>query len=251
MMAQQKPLIIIPCYNLKEESFRILVESLLYQKNIDYFICFAVDNCPKSLDIVDKFLPYLKNNEIIVRYSSKRLYALGNIVKSLYMLRADQVSWVGIVDGDDYLIDDLALKKIQECYCNGADIVWSNFLWDGKKSNLCQSFPKDADPYSYPWVSSHLKTFNLSLFLEVPVPNFLDNELKFYKRAYDHAIMLPMLWLAKIRNKKTFHLNEYLYYYNNSNSSLPSDENTSGVFENSVASSIRARHFTEKFFLLP
>ena len=132
-------------------------------------------------------------------------------------------------------------------YADGSSVV-DKFLWDGKESNLCQKLPERQNPYNYPWVSSHFRTFSLSLFYEVPIPNFIHENNSFYPRCYDHALMLPMLYLCYKYGLKTQFIDRYLYYYDNSGSSTPSEEHTQGRFESSLSHSIRSRGFNTNLF---
>ena len=75
--------------------------------------------------------------------------------------------------------------------------------------------PQNINPYQYPWVSSHLKTFKVNVFKKISKQNFQDLDNKWFERGYDQALYLPILFLAR----KSKYLNEICYLYRiNSNS---------------------------------
>jgi hypothetical protein len=244
------PLILLPSFNLSDDNVFKLMKSLINQNNTNFIAIACVDACSKTRVSFEKFA---KNNfipfQFKIFYSKKRLKALHNIVRSLYLCNPAFISWVGIIDGDDYLASVDAVDLIDQEYQAGAKVVWSNFLWDGVPSQLCQSLPKGVDPYSYKWVSSHWRTFSLELFYSVPMENFFDENGCFFPRCYDHALMLPILYICQVNLLATKFLPQNLYYYNNINSSIPASEHTKGYQENKIASYIRSRGFVKSQFV--
>lgn len=239
-----KPLIIVPSYNSDFAATRQLVSSLRCQSVQKFRVIFAIDNCLKSylstLKVLNDTEPTF---EYVVKPSARRRFALGNIVATIFTSQYLDTSWVGILDGDDHLLTPNVIETFNAVYQQGAHVAWSNFLWDGNPSNVSRSFPQNANPYLYPWVSSHFKTFSYQLFLSVPVGNYLDADGRFFRRCYDHALMLPLLWLCSKYNLATKYIPQPLYYYNNTNSSIPASEHTKGTQENSIAHFIRSRGY--------
>ncbi len=81
--------------------------------------------------------------------------------------------------------------------------------------NISRELPEKINPYQYPWVSSHLKTFKVNVFKQIKEENFKDLDGNWFERGYDQALYLPILLLAKDRK----FLNEICYLYRiNSNS---------------------------------
>lgn len=239
-----KPLIIVPSYNTNPASTHQLIYSLQSQANQDFRVIFAVDKCQKSLDSIIQATKKINPSfEYCIKFSSRRRFALANIVITLFAAKYIDTSWVGILDGDDHLLSSDVIDIFNFEYLQGANVAWSSFLWDGQPSNVSQAFPQRTDPYKYPWVSSHFKTFSYNLFLSVPISNYLDADGNFLRRCYDHALMLPLLWLCRTHNLRTKHIPQPLYYYNNSNSSIPASEHTRGSLESHIAQFIRSRGY--------
>jgi hypothetical protein len=81
--------------------------------------------------------------------------------------------------------------------------------------NISRDLPENINPYQYPWVSSHLKTFKANVFKKIKKENFQDLDGNWFERGYDQALYLPILHLASERK----FINEICYLYRiNSNS---------------------------------
>lgn len=64
------------------------------------------------------------------------------------------------IDADDWLTDTDALTIINEAYKQtSCDVLWTAHRWGFSDTNISAPMPPSANPYKYPWVSSHLKTF--------------------------------------------------------------------------------------------
>ena len=80
--------------------------------------------------------------------------------------------------------------------------------------NISRQLP-DVNPYEYPWVTSHLKTFRSKLLTEISNENFKDLDGNWFVRGYDQALYLPLLY----KSRKRKYLDEICYLYRiNSNS---------------------------------
>jgi len=239
-----KPLIIVPAFNLDQLASDLLVDSLAAQVNQSFRTIFAVDNCARSADSLQASLGKLSTMfEYSLQITERRRYALANIVNTLYTSVYTDTTWVGILDGDDYLTCDNVIDRVTQEYDKGARVAWSQFYWDGQISSLSAELSQDANPYWHPWVSSHFKTFCYRLFLEVPVANFVGPDGKFFRRCYDHALMMPMLWQCHANRYTTSYIQEPLYFYNNKRSSIPTSEHSGGSREAKLANFIRSRGF--------
>ena len=124
---------------------------------------------------------------------------------------------IAIIDGDDALCNEGTVEVILKEYNNNTslDALWTAHSWDINGMNISKEIPTNLNPYQYPWVSSHLKTFKLDVFKKISRENFLDLEGNWFERGYDQALYLPILHLAKEHK----FLNEICYLYRiNSNS---------------------------------
>ena len=124
---------------------------------------------------------------------------------------------IAILDGDDALCNENTVDLILKEYNNNPqlDALWTAHSWDINGMNISQELPGNLNPYQYPWVSSHLKTFNVNVFKKINPRNFQDMEGNWFERGYDQALFLPILYLAR----KRMFLDEICYLYRiNSNS---------------------------------
>jgi hypothetical protein len=106
------------------------------------------------------------------------------------------------IDGDDYLTDLDALAMLDFYYqASGAEILWTAQRWGLSDKNISASMPNDVNPYQYPWVTSHLKTFRKFLINNVPIENFKNSKNEIFTITGDQAIYLPCLYKS---NKRLF-----------------------------------------------
>lgn len=145
------------------------------------------------------------------------------------------------IDCDDWLCDLDALYMLNECYeRTGADVVWSGHRWGFSDKNISGELPATANPYTHPWVTSHLKTFRKSLLNDVNEENFKNQNGEYVRRCGDQAIYLPVLYKAK----KRIFLPRALYHY--SINDVPETYQTDDAkFQKEEADFIRARGFVK------
>lgn len=171
-----------------------------------------------------------------------RVYALKNIVSTVYSLNMHGP--VVILDGDDELCHPKALEFIKEAYEEGNMMAWTDMTSDDPTFGSNNGpMPVGADPYAYPWVSSHLRSFHTDILRRVDFQNFRDNEGYWFKRGYDQALMLPMLHVCKELGYKTKYIPEVCYKYNHFGSSTPQHEHTGGRYESSIVNTVRQRGY--------
>jgi glycosyltransferase involved in cell wall biosynthesis len=164
------------------------------------------DDLQQSMEIIQSFY------DILGSQNAHKLKFYGNIKKKwevenvLIMIRKDCMDddIVCRIDADDYLCDLDALRVINETYQTyDPDCLWTAHRWfDDKRitsMNISGPMPDNADPYTHPWVSSHLKTFRKNVFNQVKDENFRGQDGEYIRRAGDQAIYLPLLKLAKKR----------------------------------------------------
>ena len=210
---------ISPTYNA---SFHLseLYESLREQSNKNW--SWVILNDMSNDDTLEIANNIAKSDELkrvtIVNHIEKK-FALKGVVDYLQSnytsTHADTI--VAIVDGDDALCNentvDLVLKEYNDN--QELEVLWTAHSWDINGMNISRDMPGNINPYQYPWVSSHLKTFKLGLLQMISNENFKDLDGNWFERGYDQAIYLPLLHLAKSRK----FLNEICYLYRiNSNS---------------------------------
>ena len=210
---------ISPTYNA---SFHLseLYESLREQSNKNW--SWVILNDMSNDDTLEIANNIAKSDELkrvtIVNHIEKK-FALKGIVDYLQSnytsTHADTI--VAIVDGDDALCNENTVDLVLKEYNNNQELeaLWTAHSWDINGMNISRDMPGNINPYQYPWVSSHLKTFKLGILQMISNENFKDLDGNWFERGYDQAIYLPLLHLAKSRK----FLNEICYLYRiNSNS---------------------------------
>jgi glycosyltransferase involved in cell wall biosynthesis len=157
------------------------------------------------------------NDERITVISNKeKKWALKNVVDNARNVNLNDI--IAVLDGDDALCNektvDLILNEYQD---DDVGTVWTGHKWDINNINISKELPDNppVNPYEYPWVTSHLKTFRASLIHDIHDDNFKDMYGNWFKRGYDQALYLPLLYLSKKRK----YIDEVCYLYRiNSNS---------------------------------
>lgn len=193
-------------------------ESLKEQSNPnwDWVILNDMSN-DDTLEIANKIAKNDEKNRVTVINHDHKKFALKGICDYLkgYSDFSEQI--IAILDGDDSLCNentvDLILKEYEKN--TNLDVLWTAHSWDVNGHNISHDIPYNLNPYQYPWVSSHLKTFKVNTFKKIKEENFKDLDNNWFERGYDQALYLPIIYLARERK----FLNEICYLYRiNSNS---------------------------------
>ena len=130
--------------------------------------------------------------------NTEKKWEVANVLHGISLCKDDDI--ICRLDADDWLTDVDALKFLNALYNQtDADALWSAHRWGFSDRNISGPMPSDADPYKYPWVSSHLKTFRKRLLNGVPYENFTNEAGELVRRAGDQAIYLPVLHHATRR----------------------------------------------------
>src|SRR6056300_416102 len=206
-----------PTYN---SSFQLkeLYESLKEQTNKNWNWVILND---MSTDDTYKIAKEIESSDELERITvvnhEEKKYALRGICEylSYYSDFSEQI--IAIVDGDDALCNENTVDIILKEYNDNKDLdaLWTAHTWDINGMNISTEIPGNINPYHYPWVSSHLKTFKVNTFKKIHEDNFKDLDGNWFERGYDQALYLPILHVAKERK----YLNEICYLYRlNSNS---------------------------------
>jgi|TARA_R110000824_G_scaffold62352_2_gene165105 glycosyltransferase involved in cell wall biosynthesis len=211
---------ITPTYNASYH-LEDLYESLLEQTNENWkwFILNDMSN-DDTLEIAQKIENKDKLKRVSVIAWSEKKFALKGICDCLSTFKETEYpddSIIAIVDGDDALCNENTVNLILSEYEKNPnlDSLWTAHSWDINGMNISKELPDNINPYQYPWVSSHLKTFKLGVFKKIKNKNFQDLDGNWFERGYDQALYLPILHLSKERK----FLNEICYLYRiNSNS---------------------------------
>jgi glycosyltransferase involved in cell wall biosynthesis len=125
-------------------------------------------------------------------------WEVSNVLHGIKQCNEDDI--ICRIDADDWLSELDALAMINHYYVkDNCDCLWTAHRWAYSDKNISAAMPNNANPYAYPWVSSHLKTFRKSLITNVNDENFRDEKGDYIQRAGDQAIYLPVLHNARKR----------------------------------------------------
>lgn len=227
---------ITACRNV-ERNVEALLASVREQKN-ENWLHTIVDDC--SHDGTPDRLEFLSRGDRRIRVvrNNDRLHALRNIVETSRKVERSDI--IATLDGDDALCNSRTVDLLLQAYEDGADVAWTAHKWDTNGMNISGYMPDKVDPYAWPWVSSHLRTFRARLLEDVTDANFLDHNGVWFKRGYDQALMLPVL---RVGGKRTF-IPDVCYRYNIDSASIPAAErNWSETAQISTVNIVRSRGF--------
>ena len=182
----------------------------------------------------------LPNTNISLIQNTEKKYALKNIIETSRKFENDPNAIITIIDGDDFLCNSNALQLLSKAYDEGNDVVWTGHKWDVNGMNISKDMPRNVDPYQWPWSSSHLRTFRASLLKQVSDENFIDFKGSWFKRGYDQALMLPLLYIT---NKRKY-IPDVCYQYNINSVSIPK-RNWSEREQISTVNFVRSRGFVK------
>lgn len=209
-----KVVFIIPMFNAAPH-VKDLISSLINQTNKNWEAVFIDDmSDDDTIFMVNHHVGSDERFKLVVNTEKK--WALKNVVEQSRKLDTECI--IAILDGDDMICNTKTVDMILDEYKDPEiDTVWTAHKWDINNINISKELPSDppVNPYEYPWVTSHLKTFRSHLIHLVHDDNFKDLDGNWFKRGYDQALYLPLLYLSKKRK----YLEEICYLYRiNSNS---------------------------------
>ena len=201
------------------------VDSVFAQTYKKYKILFIDD----ASDYTENQKKYIKSKlkKHITVFNKQRMYSVYNGYILIHKYAKMKNSVVVFLDGDDWFINNNALKYINDIYRNkNILLTWGGCLvWNGKK--YYKSLSRFGLKYSnkdysnkiassrcfrlVPFQVFHTMTFKTSLFKKIKQSDFKDASGNWLKYQFDLASFLPMLEMADNRYKV---LNEPLYSYN-------------------------------------
>ncbi len=106
--------------------------------------------------------------------NTEKCWALKNVVRHARCYQEEDKTIVAVIDADDALCNENTVDLLLEAYGDDVDTVWTSHSWDINGLNISKSLPQNppVNPYQYPWVSSHLKTWRASLLSSISDENF-------------------------------------------------------------------------------
>lgn len=232
-----KFIIIIPTFNVESYILECL-DSVLNQDLNDVGIIIRDDistdntkNVIKNFLNISKEIEKLRYNtkDILYIENSKKLYPCGNTYESVINYVDNDNSIIGVVDGDDKLLDTSALTKIYNLYQSGKFwMVWSQNKPSSGQPGFSKNLPSDDVIYTSRnyWSVSHFRTQKSFLFSKLNKEDLIDpfDKSCYYKFCGDAAFLFPFIEMCG--NNKCHFLNEVLYTYNDN---LPLNEHNKDV----------------------
>ena len=209
---------VTPTYNASfhlEECYESLKEQT--NPNWEWVILNDLSN-DDTFDIANRIAMSDERERVTVINHNHKKFALKGIYDYMNNYNEFSEQIIAILDGDDALCNENTVDLILKEYKNNQqlDALWTAHSWDINGLNISKDLPGNLNPYQYPWVSSHLKTFKASIFKKIKKENFQDLDGNWFERGYDQALYLPILHLARERK----FLDEICYLYRINSSSI-------------------------------
>lgn len=174
-------------------------ESLILQDHRDWVAYFRDD---ASTDNVLSVLP--SDPRIVHQRRDERGGGLLNMHEGIVSNGLLPEDIVCVLDGDDYLVGSGALGIVSDLYDRtGCLVSYGQYEDDSGAVGHCQSYRREnfENLRSHGFLSSHLKTFRYSLYVEVMRQDPLCERYRredggFLDMAWDVALMTPLLEVA-------------------------------------------------------
>jgi len=216
--------IITPAFD--SEDFIENTLTSVFNQDYDNFEYIITDDCSED-GTVEKIKKFIEKNECGDYFrlieNGENVGALCNQYAMIQEMAADDEDVVIILDGDDWLVNDGVLKKLNEIY--GEQDCWLTYGSyirhpDGAESYFHVSEYSDEikkngtfkeDPQ---WRASHLRTFKYKLARRIEREDLIDEDELFYGMCADLAMMYPMMEMAR---EKVFFVKDVLCVYNEAN----------------------------------
>ena len=210
---------IVPGYNVSDWIHKC-VTSIKRQDYTNYSVTYiddvSTDNTVeiyKALTKDNKKFKIIKNN--------KKNYALKNISIAIDSLKIDEEDVIIILDADDWLSSSDVLSYLNTTYQKeDCLLTYGSYMYYpfGSLGVEPSNYPEEVVEKNLyredDWRASHLRTFKKKLWDNIDQQDFIDDDGEYYKTAYDQAMMLPMVEMARDRAK---YISEILHVYNRAN----------------------------------
>lgn len=221
--------ILVTSYN-NEKYVQRNLDSLVNQQSQFPYQIICVNDCSSDATgrLMDEYAAQFPSTFLKIIHNTKRVgSALENIYNVVHSLADHKI--VVCVDGDDTLAHNHVLQRLEKAY-EDTDI-WMTFgrfvvYPAGEFWSLCAGYPDEVIRSrtfrKHSNVPSHLKTFRAKLFKQIKKQDLLDPAGGFYKKAWDMAMLFPMLEMCapaapEKKNHSMFISDMVLYVYNFNN----------------------------------
>lgn len=207
--------VVIPSYN-NAAWYKKNLDSVFGQRYTNYRIIY-IDDCStdQTGDLVNVYVKAMHQDHrvTIIRNHCQR-GVLANLVHAIGT--CDDHEIVIDLDGDDWLKDNRVFKRVNAIYQDPD--VWLTYgqyeTYPVGNKGICKQLPDwviEQQAYrTYPWITSHLRTFYAGLFKLIKIEDCQYNN-DFYRVGNDQLFMFCMLEMAGYHSR---FVPEVLYVYN-------------------------------------
>ena len=205
---------VTPAYNC-QDSIRQTVLSVLAQSYPSWRMIvyddLSTDQTAQVVEDMSKAFNLGSQLSIISR--PEKFGEVRNTVDAVTEIDNDEI--VCRLDGGDWLTENDALFVIDQNYRQeNTAVLWTMHRWAYTSHNISGPLATtNADVYSHPWVSSHLKTFRRDAMNGINPKNYYDDSGNWIMIGCDQTIFLPMMHKALLDNRKRTFLSMVCYHY--------------------------------------
>jgi hypothetical protein len=140
----------------------------------------------------------------------EQMWNMHQVIKDL-----KKMDVVVCLDGDDWFKHNYVLDTLDKVYCDpNVWLTYGQFEFSDGRPGFAEPYPS-TNYRKEAWRATHLKTFRAGLFQKIKQQDLIYDG-KWYDRAQDLAMMLPMLEMAGPEHIRF--IDEILYVYNYGNS---------------------------------
>lgn len=235
---------VVPAFNV-EKIVRQSLLSVYAQTHQDWKIIIRDDlSTDNTVAVIEDFKTRFDlKDKIDIQVNTEKKWEVKNVIEMISQCKDDDI--ICRLDADDWLVDLDILSILNHRYNHeGVDAAWTAHRWAFTHNNISQPLPNNVDVYTYPWVTSHFKTFRKSLINNIKDENFRGIDGEYFKRIGDQAIYLPVLHVAKKRHFEP--VVAYHYTIDMKSETFQSDD---AKFQKSEADFLRKRGFLENKLL--
>jgi glycosyltransferase involved in cell wall biosynthesis len=155
------------------------------------------------------------DSRISVHRNETRQYSMSNLIAGIARSNAAPDDIIVVVDGDDRLLHDDALRIIARTYAE-SDCWLTYGSWI---SNMAETpgrwpgYPDDAVNFrALQWLGTAVRTWKRWLWDRIDPADFRDRRGDYFRVVEDVAAMFPMMEMSTIRRMR--HIGEPLLFYN-------------------------------------
>lgn len=215
-----KPMVIvIPSFN-NSSWYKKNLDSVFMQQYTNFRVIY-IDDCSEddNAQLVEQYCASHPHDfDFVLIKNETRCGALANLYNAIHSCKEHEI--VVTLDGDDWLAHPNVLTKLNAIYTDPHVLITYGQYVTHLNNYVGISRPF-ADHvikyrnyrYSYPFSSSHPRTFYAGLFKKIQKED-LFYEDNFFQVTWDLAIMFPMLEMA---NGRHAYIPDILYVYNDAN----------------------------------